>query len=158
MTVLVWIGMGLCDHARDVSLTDICKPSAFATEYCWKWFLVGIDICISHLKYEVKLNLSPWFSATCATTIAHRNHLSYVPTEYSSSKVKFRQDSIVQKECWRCQVHALSVKQSISQKLASCDLGHKAYSVLNFIKSAIPPLFNGSYLLSSAYSKTKLFS
>ena len=93
MTVLIWICMGLCDHARDVSLTDICKPSAFATEYCWKWFLVGIDVCIPHLKYEVKLNLSPWFSATCATAIAHRNHLLFVPTEYSSSKVKFRQDS-----------------------------------------------------------------
>ena len=48
-------------------------------------------------------------------------------------------------------------KESItSQKLASCDFWQIANSVLNNSKSAIPPLFSGPKVLSSASDKAKL--
>ena len=50
-------------------------------------------------------------------------------------------------------------KESItSQKLRSQDFWRIANNVLNKGKSAIPPLFNGSELLSGASDKTKLFA
>ena len=45
-----------------------------------------------------------------------------------------------------------------SQKLGSCDFWRIANSVLNKGKSAIPPLFNGPEVLSSASDKAKLFA
>ena len=35
---------------------------------------VGIDVYIPHRKYQIKFHSSHWFSATCATAIAHGNH------------------------------------------------------------------------------------
>ena len=50
-------------------------------------------------------------------------------------------------------------KESItSQKLGSLDFWRIANSVLNKGKSAIPPLFNGPEVLSSASDKAKLFA
>ena len=55
--------------------------------------------------------------------------------------------------------YASKTKESItSQKLGSHDFWRIANSVLNKGKSAIPPLFNGSEVLSSASDKTKLFA
>ena len=49
-------------------------------------------------------------------------------------------------------------KESItSQKLSSLDFWQIANSVLNKGKSAIPPLFKGTEVLSSASDKAKLF-
>ena len=45
-----------------------------------------------------------------------------------------------------------------SQKLGFCDFWRIANSVLNNGKSAIPPLFNGPEVLSSASDKAKLFT
>ena len=45
-----------------------------------------------------------------------------------------------------------------SQKLGSCDFWQIANSVLNKGKSAIPPLFNGPEVLSSASDKAELFA
>ena len=45
-----------------------------------------------------------------------------------------------------------------SQKLGSCDLWRIANSVVNKGKSAIPPVFNGPEVLSSASDKAKLFA
>ena len=45
-----------------------------------------------------------------------------------------------------------------SQKLGSQDFWQIANSVLNKGKSAIPPLFNGPEVLSSASDKAKLFA
>ena len=45
-----------------------------------------------------------------------------------------------------------------SQKLGSRDFWRIANSVLNKGKSAIPPLFNGPEVLSSASDKVKLFA
>ena len=55
--------------------------------------------------------------------------------------------------------YANKTKESItSQKLGSRDFCRIAYSVLNKDKSAIPPLFNGPEVLSSASDKAKLFA
>ena len=62
---------------------DIFKlsASAAASEFC-EWVQVGIDVYISHCRYQVKPHSSPWFSAACAVVIVHRNHFfSFVSTE-----------------------------------------------------------------------------
>ena len=86
----------LCDHLRDVPWEDIFKlgASAAAGEFC-EWVQVGIDVHIPHRKYQAKLHSSPWFSASCAAAIVHRNpffHL-YENDKSSDSKVKFKQGS-----------------------------------------------------------------
>ena len=87
---------GLCDHLRDVIWEDIFKvsASAAASEFC-EWVQIGIDACIPHRKYQVKLHKSSWFSAACAAAIVHRNHFFrlYQHNKSSESKVKFRQAS-----------------------------------------------------------------
>ena len=85
---------GLCDHSRDVPWEDIFKlgASAAASEFC-EWVQVGIDVYISHRKYQVKPHSSPWFSAASAAAVVHRNHIFrlYQKDKSSDSKVKFRQ-------------------------------------------------------------------
>ena len=51
---------GLCDHLRDVPLEDIFKlgASAAASVFC-EWVQVGIDVYISHRKFQVKPHSSP---------------------------------------------------------------------------------------------------
>ena len=46
---------GLCDHLRDVPWEDIFKlgASGAASEFC-EWVQVGIDVYITHRKYQVK--------------------------------------------------------------------------------------------------------
>ena len=65
---------GFHNHLIDVPWENIFKfsISAAASEFC-EWVLVGIEKYISHCKYLVKPHLPPWFSATCAVTIVHRN-------------------------------------------------------------------------------------
>ena len=65
----------LHDHLRDAPWEDIFQLSAFAaTSEFFEWVQIGIHVCIPHCKYQFKAHLSPWFSAACATAIAHRNH------------------------------------------------------------------------------------
>ena len=152
------------DHLRDVPWEDIFKlgASTAASEFC-EWVQVGIDVYIPHHKYQVKLRSSPWFSAACAAAIVHRNHFFrlYQQNKSSESKVKFRQAS---NRCKRVLetaklAYATKTKESItSQKLGSRDFWQIANSVLNKGKSAIPPLFNGPEVLSSASDKAKLFA
>ena len=149
---------------RDVPWEDIFKlgASAAASEFC-EWIQVGIDVYIPHKKYQVKSHSSPWFSAACAGAIVHRNHFFrlYQREKPSDSKVKFRQAS---NRCIRVLevaklAYANKTKESItSQKLGSRDFWQIANSVLNKGKSAIPPLFNGPEVLSSASDKAKLFA
>ena len=79
----------------------------------------------------------------------------------SESKVKFRKAS---NHCKRVVeaaklAYANKTKESItSQKRGSQDLWQISSSVLNKGKSAIPPLFNGPEVLSSASDKAKLFA
>ena len=75
---------------RDVPWEDIF-PAA-TSEFC-EWVHVGIDLFILHIKYQIKLHLSSWFSAAWAAAIVHRNHLFrlYQTDKPSDFKVKFRQ-------------------------------------------------------------------
>ena len=79
----------------------------------------------------------------------------------SESKVKFRQANNCCKRVLEAAklAYANKAKESItSQKLGSRDFWRIANSVLNKGKSAIPPLFNGLEMLSSASDKAKLFA
>ena len=79
----------------------------------------------------------------------------------SASKVNFRQASNWWKRFLEASKRAYGnkTKQSItSQKCGSRDFWIIANSVLNKGKSAIPPLFNGPEVLSSASDKAKLFA
>ena len=118
---------GLCDHLRDVPWEDIFKlsASAAASEFC-EWVQVGIDVYIPHRKYQVKPHSSPWFSASCAAAIVHRNHFFhlYQKDKSSDSKVKFRQASNRCKRVLEAAklAYANKTKESItSQKLGSHD-------------------------------------
>ena len=152
------------DHLRDVPWEDIFKlsASAAASEFC-EGVQVRTDVYIPHRKYQVKPHSSPWFSAACAAAIVHGNHFFrlYQQNKSSESKVKFRQAS---NHCKRVLAAAklacaTKTKESItSQNLGSWDFWRIANSVLNKGKSAIPPLFNGPEVLSSASDKAKLFA
>ena len=149
---------------RDVPWEAIFKlgTSAAAGEF-FGWVQAGIDVCIPHRKYQVKPHSSPWFSAACAAAIVRRNHFFclYQREKSSDSKVKFRQAS---NRCKRVLEaanfsYANKTKESITfQKLGSRDFWQITYSVLNKGKSAIPALFNGLGVLSSASNKAKLFA
>ena len=111
----------------------------------------------------MKPHSSPWFSAACATAIVHRNHFFclYQREKSSDSKVKFRQTSNRCKRVLEAAKFAYDneTKESItSQKLGSRDFWQIANSVLNKGKSARPPLFNGSEVLSFASDKAKLLA
>ena len=99
----------------------------------------------------------------CAAAIVHRNHFFrlHQREKSSDSKVKFRQASNHCKRVLEAAklAYANKTKESItSQKLGSGDFWRIANSVLNKGKSAIPPLFNGPEVLSSASDKAKLFA
>ena len=118
------------------------------------------------LIVSIRLNKphsSPWFSAACAAAIVHRNHFFclYQQNKSSESKAKFRQAGNHCKRVLEAAkiAYATNTKESItSQKLGSRDFWRIANSVLNKGKSAIPPLFNGPEVLSSASDKAKLFA
>ena len=136
--------------------------STAASEFC-EWVQVGIDVYIPHHKYQVKPHSSPWFSAACAAAIVHRNHFFrlYQQNKSSESKVKFRQASNCCKRVLEAAklAYATKTNESItSKKLGPRDFWRIANSVLNKGKSAIPPLFNGPEVLSSASDKAKLFA
>ena len=149
---------------RDVPWEDIFKLSASAadSEFC-EWVQVGIDVHIPHRKYQVKPLSSPRFSASCAAAIVHRNHFFrlYQKDKFSVPKVKFRQASNRCKgvlEAAKVEYTNKSKESISSQKLGSHDFWRIANSVLNKGKSAIPPLFNSSEVVSSASGKAKLFA
>ena len=148
---------------RDVPWEDIFKlsASAAASDSC-EWVQVRIDVYIPHRKYQVKPHSPPWFSAACAAVIVRRNRFFrlYQKDKSSESKVKFRQASNRCKRVLEAAklAYANKTKESItSQKLDFRDFWRIANSVLSKGKSAIPPLFSGPEVLSSASDKAKLF-
>ena len=117
----------LHDNRRDASWEHIFKLSASdaASEFC-EWAQVRIDVYIPHQKYQVKPHSSPWFSASCAAAIVHRNHFFrlYQKDKSSDSKVKFRQASNRCKRVLEAAklAYANKTKESItSQKIGSQD-------------------------------------
>ena len=129
-------------------------------EFC-DWVQVGIDVYIPYRKYQAKPHSSPWFSAAFAAAIVHRNHFFRLYQQNKSSKAKFRQASNHCKRVLEAAkvVYATKAKEfSTSQKLGSRDFWRIVNSVLSKGKSAIPPLFNGPWVLSSASDKVKLIA
>ena len=85
----------------------------------------------------------------------------YQKDKSSDYEIKFRQASNRCKRVLEAAklAYANKTKEAItSQKLGSWDFWRIANSVLNKGKSAIPPLFNGPEVLSSASDKAKLFA
>ena len=117
---------GPCDHLGDVPWEYFFKPSTFAaaSEFC-EWVQVGINLYIPHCKYQVKPHSSPWFSATCAAAIVHRNHFFrlYQQNKSSESKVKFRQLAIVAKGFLKLLNLHMLVKQKSSSLPRNLALG-----------------------------------
>ena len=95
--------------------------------------------------------------------MVHRNHFFrlYQQNKSSESKLKFRQISTCYKRVLEAAklLYTTKAKESIiSQKLGYRDFWGIANSVVNKGKSAIPPLFSGPEVLSSASDKGKLFA
>ena len=114
-------------------------------------------------KYQVKSHSPPCFSAACAAAMVHRNHFFrlYQQNKSSESKLKFRQISTCYKRVLEAAklLYTTKAKESIiSQKLGYRNFWGIADSVVNKGKSAIPPLFSGPEVLSSASDKGKLFA
>ena len=85
----------------------------------------------------------------------------YQKDKSSESKVKFRQASNCCRRVLEANklAYANKTKESItSQKLGSWDFWQNVNSVLSKGKPAIPPLFSGLQVLSSASDKAKLFA
>ena len=154
---------GLRDHLRDVLWEDIFKLGASAASELCEWVQVRNDVYIPHRKYQVKSHSFPWFSVVCAAAIVHGNHFFrlYQKDKSSDSRLKFRQASSRCKRVLEAArlTYANKTKGSItSQKLGSRDFWQINNSVLNKGKAAIPPVLNGSEVLSSASNKAKLFA
>ena len=103
------------------------------------------------------------FQLLVLLALIHRNHCFHLHQREKSfdSKVKFKQTSNPCKRVLEAAklAYANKTKESItSQKLGSCDFWQFANGVLNKGKSAVPPLFNGLEVLSSASDKAKLFA
>ena len=128
-------------HLFFSSDASICSTVAFpplGNAYHVEWVQVGIDVCIPHRKYQVKPHSSPWFSASCAAAIVHRNHFFrfYQKDKSSDSKVKFRQASNRCKRVLEAAklTYANKTKESItSQKLGSRGFWRKSNSVLLYL-------------------------
>ena len=73
---------------RDAPWNDIFKLDASAadSELC-EWVHVGIDVYITHRKYQVKPHSSPRFSSACVAAILHRNRF-FCLCQQNKSKVK----------------------------------------------------------------------
>ena len=154
---------GLCDHLRDVPWEDIFKlgASTAASEFC-EWVKVGIDLIISHAKYQVRPHSSPCFSAICAAAIAHRNYFFRLFKQNKSceSKLKLRHANNRCKRVFEAVklAYANQTKEYRFPKtwLSGLLANFFAYSVLNKGKFVMP-LFNSPEVLYSASDKAKFF-
>ena len=87
---------GLRNHLRYVPWEYVFKLGASsATNDIYEWVRAGIDVYITHKKYQVKPHSAPWFPDACAAAIVHRSHFIclYQKDKSSDSKVKLRQAS-----------------------------------------------------------------
>ena len=128
--------------------------------------IISIRSSLTHLYgFQLLAQLAESIEITffiCAAARVHRNHFFhlYQHNKSSESKVKFRQASNHCKMVLEAAklAYANETKESItSQRLGSRDFWQIANSVLKG-KLAIPPLFNGREVLSSASDKAKLFA
>ena len=101
------------------------------------------------------------FSCLCCCHSSQKSFFCFYLKDKSDSKIKFRQASNRCKRVLEAAklAYANKTKESItSQKLGSRDFWRIANGVLNKGKSAMPFLFNGPEVLSSASNKAKLFA
>ena len=129
-------------------------------------FGIGFRLELMYM-YHIEISgqasfISMFFSCLCCCHSSQKSlFCSYHKEKSSDSELKFRQASNHCKRFLEAAklAYANKTKESItSQKLGSCDFWRIANSVLNKGKSAIPPLFNGPEVLSSASDKAKLFA
>ena len=128
--------------------------SGFRLELMYIFLILSIRSNLTHLHGFQQLVLLP-------QSIEITFFRLYQQNKSSESKVKFRQASNRCKRVLEAAkiAYATKTKESItSQKLGSRDFWRIANSVLKKGKSAIPPLFNGPEVLSSASDKAKLFA
>ena len=132
-------------------------------KYCGRIFL-NSDVYIPHHKYQVKSHSFPWFSATCAVAIVHRNHFFHLhqQNKSSESKVQFRQARNHWKRVLEAAklAYANKTKESIiSQKLGSQDFGEllmfstKVYYASYYTSYLLYFLYSMAWRWSSAYHK-----
>lgn len=155
---------GFRDFIRDVPWASIFQkdPSLAASEFS-NWIQAGIEAFIPHRKFQVKPHSPPWFTPSCASAIAHRNHYFHTYQQERSKEAKslFRTAS---NSCKRVIERAKSsYAENILDSIASKSIGSRDFwrisnSVLNRGKSSIPPLFNGPEVLTSSYDKANLFA
>ena len=113
------------------------------------------------LTVSINSNLSHLHSLCCCYSSQKSFFRLYQQNKFSESKVNVRQASNCSKRFLKAAklAYATKTKESItSQKLGSMDFWQINNSVLNKGKSAIPPLFNGPDMLSSASNKAKIFA
>ena len=114
-------------------------------------------MCISLIQYnphQVKPHSSPWFSAAWGAAIVHRNPFFHLYQQNISfeSKAKFRLASN------HCKSVLEAAKLAYATKIRNLALMifFQIPNIFNKSKSAIPPLFIGLEVLSSASNKTFL--
>ena len=95
-----WTG-SLPRESRELTCLGFCE-----------WVQNGIDVYISHWKFQVKPHSSPWFSAAGAAAIVQTYQFFRLKQQYKSceSKVKLRQAS--------CKIISLQTSVSEAAKLA----------------------------------------
>ena len=126
MPILVLIGTVFV-NLRDVPQNVIVKldTSAAATEFS-EQVQLGIDVYVSHRKYQDKFHSSSWFSVAYAAAIAHRNNFFCLYQQNKSAgKAEFKQVSYCCKRNFEAAklAYANKTKESItSQKLVSHNL------------------------------------
>ena len=110
----------------------------------------------------VSIKSNPTHFYACAAAMVHRNHFFrlYHHNKSTESEVNFREVSNPCKKVLEVAkvVYANKTKESVTfQKRGSRCFRRIVNSVPNNGKSAIPPQFNGTEVLSSASDKEKLF-
>ena len=140
---------GLRDHLRDILQEDIFKlsVSAAGSEFC-EWVQVGIEVYLSHHKYQVRPHSFPWFSAACAAAIVNRNHFFRLYQQNNSfeSKVKFRLASNLYKQV--LEAATLEFVNKTKESIISQKLGSQYFwQIINSVLKKTP--VNLLYLLDS---------
>ena len=123
--LFLWIlGWSLWSIGRSLEAAEV-SASAASNEFC-EWGKVGIDVYVPHCKYQIKPQLSRWFSAAYAAAIVYRNHFFVCTNRINllTLKIKLRHDSNHSKRVPEAAKFAYShkTKQSVfSQRLGSQD-------------------------------------
>ena len=125
-----------------------------------QFLYINFNVYILHRKYQVKFHSSLRFSAVYGAALVHRNHFFICTINLVNLKESSDRLVIVENRFLKMPNLHMLIKQKSPLLLRNLALvtWRIANSVLNKGKSAIPPLFNGPEVLSSASDKAKLFA